>query len=185
MLEELFASGTLNLVYAGILLVSFFFALLSFIGAEIGEAFDFDFDVDGEGGIDFINISPFALAMFGATFGLAGLITRIWLDMDVTPSILWSAGLGLIIGALAQAFFLYVLSPSKSSHYRLQDDAIGREAEVIITIPSNGLGEVAFNNVSGRVKLGARSSSGKEIPSGDVVIIKRIVGRVAFVQRVE
>lgn len=185
MLEELFASGTLNLVYAGILLVSFFFALLSFIGAEIGEAFDFDFDVDGDGGLDFINISPFALAMFGATFGLSGLITRIWLEMDVTPSILWSAGLGLIIGALAQAFFLYVLSPSKSSHYRLQDDAIGREAEVIITIPSSGLGEIAFNNVSGRVKLGARSMSGKEIPSGDVVIIKRIVGRVAFVQTVE
>jgi len=182
---QLFASGTLNLVYAGILLLSFFFALLSFIGAEIGEAFDFDFDVDGEGGIDFISISPFALAMFGATFGLAGLITRIWLDMDVTPSILWSAGLGLIIGALAQAFFLYVLSPSKSSHYSLQEDAIGREAEVIITIPSSGLGEIAFNNVSGRVKLGARSVSGKEIPSGDVVIIKRIVGRVAFVQSVE
>jgi len=185
MLEELFASGTLNLVYAGILLMSFFFALLSFIGAEIGEAFDFDFDVDGDGGIDFINISPFALAMFGATFGLAGLITRIWLEMDVTPSILWSAGLGLIIGAVAQAFFLYVLSPSKSSHYSLQEDAIGREAEVIITIPSSGLGEVAFNNVSGRVKLGARSVSGEEIPSGDVVIIKRIVGRVAFVQSVD
>lgn len=185
MLEELFASGTLNLVYAGILLVSFFFALLSFIGAEIGEAFDFDFDMDGDGGFDFVNISPFALAMFGATFGLAGLITRIWLEMNVTPSVLWSAGLGLIIGALAQAFFLYVLSPSKSSHYSLQEDAIGREAEVIITIPSSGLGEVAFNNVSGRVKLGARSVSGKEIPSGDVVIIKRIVGRVAFVQRVE
>ena len=185
MLEELFASGTLNLVYAGILLVSFFFALLSFIGAEIGEAIDFDFDVDGDGGLDFINISPFALAMFGATFGLAGLITRIWLEMDVTPSILWSAGLGLIIGALAQVFFLYVLSPSKSSHYNLQEDAIGREAEVIITIPSSGLGEIAFNNVSGRVKLGARSVSGKEIPSGDVVIIKRIVGRVAFVQTVE
>lgn len=185
MLEELFASGTLNLVYAGILLVSFFFALLSFIGAEIGEAIDFDFDVDGDGGLDFINISPFALAMFGATFGLSGLITRIWLEMDVTPSILWSAGLGLVIGALAQAFFLYVLSPSKSSHYSLQEDAIGREAEVIITIPSSGLGEIAFNNVSGRVKLGARSMSGKKIPSGDVVIIKRIVGRVAFVQTVE
>lgn len=185
MLDELIASGTLNLVYAGILLVSFFFALLSFIGAEIGDAFDFDFDVDGDGGFDFINISPFALAMFGATFGLSGLITRIWLEMDVTPSILWSAGLGLVIGALAQAFFLYVLSPSKSSHYSLQEDAIGREAEVIITIPSSGLGEIAFNNVSGRVKLGARSMSGKEIPTGDVVIIKRIVGRVAFVQTVE
>lgn len=187
MLEELFASGTLNLVYATIVAVSFLFALVSLLGAEIGDALDFDLDmdVDGDAGIDLVNISPFALAMFGTTFGLVGLITRLWLEMDTIPSVLWATGLGIVIGGAAQAFFLYVLSPSKSSHYSLQEDAIGREAEVITTIPSGGMGEIAFNNVSGRVKLGARSTSGEEIAYGDVVIIKRIVGRMAFVSSVE
>lgn len=185
MLEEIFASGTLNLVYAGIVVISFLFALLSLIGAELGEAMDMALDIDGDSGLDFINVSPFALAMFGTAFGMVGLITRVWYDMEPIPSLLWAVGLGVIIGGVAQGFFLYVLSPSRSSHYKLQNDAIGRDAEVITSIPDGGLGEIAFNNVSGRVKLAARSSSGEPIPYGEVVVVKRIVGRVAFVQRVE
>ena len=182
MLDALFASGTLNLVYTIVFAISFIFALVSLIGAELGDVFDFDVDADSDGIFDFVSISPFALAMFGSIFGMVGLITRLWLEMEPIPSIIISAISGIIIGAAAQAFFLYVLSPSKSSHFSLSDDAIGREAEVIISIPPKGLGQITFNNVSGRVTLGARSSTGQEINSGDLVTIEKIVGRVAIVQ---
>lgn len=185
MLEEIFASGTLNLVYAGIVIISFLFALVSLLGAELGEALDVALDVDGDSGFDFINVSPFSLAMFGAAFGMVGLITRVWYDMAPIPSLLWATGLGFVVGAVAQVFFIYVLSPSRSSHYRLQNDAIGREAEVITSVPEGGLGEIAFNNVSGRVKLAARSATGEAVPYGEVVVIERIVGRVAYIQRAE
>lgn len=181
MIGELIASGTLNLVYAGIVVVGFLFALINLVGAEIGDALDFDLDLDGDTGVDFISVSPFSLAMFGTAFGLVGLITRVWFEMDPIPSLVWAVVLGALIGGAAQAFFLYVLSPTRSSHYRLQDNAIDREAEVITTIPADGLGEIAFNNVSGRVKLGARSVTGESIPTGNVVVIEKIVGRVAFV----
>jgi membrane protein implicated in regulation of membrane protease activity len=102
--------------------------------------------------------------------------------MEPIPSILWAAGSGILIGIAAQAFFLYVLSPSKSSHYSLEEDAIGRDAEVVITIPSEGMGQITFNNVSGRVTLGARSAAGQTIRSGEVVVIEKIVGRVALVR---
>lgn len=184
MFDELFSSGMLNLVYTIVVVVSFLYALVSLLGAEVGDALDFDLDVDADTGIDFISISPFSLAMFGTTFGLVGLITRLWLDMEPIPSVLWSAGLGLLIGALAQALFIYVLSPSRSSHFNLTDDAIGREAEVVTTIPDGGVGEIVFNNVSGRVKLGARATDGTAIPYGTVVVVKRVVGRIAFVQPV-
>lgn len=183
MLDEIFASGTLNLVYAGIVIISFLFALVSLLGAEIGESLDVALDVDGDSGFDFISVSPFSLAMFGTAFGMVGLITRIWYDMQPIPSLLWATGLGFLIGAVAQGFFIYVLSPSRSSHYSLQRDALEREAEVITSIPENGLGEIAFNNVSGRVKLAARSTAGENIGYGEVVVIKRIVGRVAYVER--
>jgi hypothetical protein len=137
MLDALFSSGTLNLVYTIVFGISFIFALISLIGAEIGDVLDFDVDADSEGIFDFVSISPFALAMFGAIFGMVGLITRLWLDMEAIPSIIWSAGSGIVIGAAAQAFFIYILSPSKSSHYSLTEDATGREAEVIITIPES------------------------------------------------
>lgn len=180
MLEELFSSGTLNLVYAGILVLSFVFAVITLIGAGVGDVLDVG--VDGDTDLDFIHISPFALAIFGSTFGLVGLVTRLWLEQGAIASVLWAAGIGLIFGALAQAAFIYILSPSKSSHYSLESDAVGREAEVIITIPGNGLGQIAYNNVSGRVNLGARSMTGQSINTGEIVKIERIVGRVAFVQ---
>lgn len=180
MIDALLSSGTLVLVYAGILALSFFFAVLTLIGGELGDLFDFSADADAD--FDFVSISPFALAVFGATFGLIGLITRMWLELETVPSVLWSGGLALAFGAAAQAFFIYILSPSKSSHFSLEADATGREAEVIITIPGNGLGQIAFNNISGRVNLGARSATGKQIRTGRLVRIERIVGRVAFVQ---
>jgi membrane protein implicated in regulation of membrane protease activity len=182
MLEVLFSSGALNIVYTLVFAISFIFALISLVGAELGDILDFDFGGEGEGSFDFVSISPFSLAMFGAVFGLVGLITRIWLEMEPIPSILWAAGSGILIGIAAQAFFLYVLSPSKSSHYSLEEDAIGRDAEVVITIPSEGMGQITFNNVSGRVTLGARSAAGQPIRSGEVVVIEKIVGRVALVR---
>lgn len=181
MLEEIFGSGLLNIVYGGAILVSFIFALVSLLGAEIGDAFDFDADVDGDTGLDFVNVSPFALAMFGATFGLIGLITRLAFEMEAMPSILWASVAGLLVGGVAQAFFIYILSPNKSSHYSLQEDAAGREAEVITSIPAEGLGEIAYVNQSGRMKLGARSSKGVPLRTGDLVVIEKIVGRVALV----
>lgn len=180
MIEELIASGTLNITYTIVVAISFVFALISLLGAEVTDALDFD--MDGDGDVGFVSISPFALAMFGAAFGLTGLITRLWLDMDNIPSILWASGMGLLVGTVAQAFFFYILSPSKSSHYRLADDGIGREAEVIITIPEDGLGTIAFDNVSGRVTLGARSATNKAIARGKFVTIERITGRVAVVR---
>ena len=143
MLEELFASGPLNIVYAIIFAISFIFALISVVGAELGDILDFDVDAESDGIFNFVSISPFALAMFGSIFGMVGLLTRLWLEMDAIPSILWSAGSGVIIGIGAQAFFIYILSPNKSSHYSLTEDAVGREVEVIISIPGDGLGQIA------------------------------------------
>lgn len=186
---EIFGDSALNCVYAVVALVSFLFAVLSLIGTEIGDALDLgadvDVDVDSEGGFDFINISPFALAVFGATFGLVGLITSVWAELTAIPSILIASGAGLLVGGLAHVLFIFVLSPSKSSHFSLEEDAVGREVEVTITIPADGRGQVAYNNVSGRVTLGARSATGEEIRSGNTVVIVKLAGRNAVVQPVD
>ena len=76
--------------------------------------------------------------------------------------------------------YVYVLSVSKSSHYSLARDEVGRSADVIISIPNEGVGTIAFDNISGRVTLGARSTTGKQIAKGSVVRVEKIVGRVAF-----
>ena len=181
MLREFLASGTLNLVYAGTVLVSFLFVLLTLIGSEVGDAFDFDIDVDTDGGFDLMSVSPFSIAMFGAAFGVTGIITRLSFMMDTVPSLLWATGVGLIFGVVAQAFMIFVLMPTKSGHFNLASDVLEREAEVIVTIPKEGLGTIAYDNVSGRVTLGARSANGEEIRRGQFVMIERVTGRVALV----
>ncbi len=184
-MQEFFSSGALNFVYAAAVLVSFVFAIVTLLGAGFGDAFDFDVDVDADSGLDFISISPFGLAMFGAAFGLTGLITRLWFDMSAGLSLLLAAVIGLIVGAAAQVLFLYVFAPSKSSHYSLTTDAVGRNAQVIVTVPSEGLGRITFDNVSGRVTLGARSATGKQIVNGQAVRIEEVTGRVALVRPVD
>jgi len=172
----------LDIVYAGIVVISFIFAFLSLIGAGLDQVFDFDLGSEGEGPFDLVGISPFSAAVFGSAFGLTGLITHNWLEMDPIPSILWATGVGIIFGGAAQVLFLYVLSPSKSSHFSLERDSIGREVEVTVTVPSDGLGQISYTNISGRVRLGARSGTGEAIQTGSLVVIKRIVGRVAIVE---
>jgi membrane protein implicated in regulation of membrane protease activity len=184
-MQDLFSSGALNFVYAAAVLVSFIFAIVTLLGAEFGDAFDFDGGVDADTGIDFISISPFGLAMFGAAFGLTGLITRLWFDMNAGLSLILAAVVGLFVGAAAQILFLYVFTPSKSSHYSLSTDAVGRNAQVIVTVPPEGLGRITFDNVSGRVTLGARSATGKKIVNGQSVRIEEVTGRVALVRPVD
>ena len=183
-MQEFLNSGPLNLTYAGVLGISFIFALITLIGSEIGDALDFDADVDGgSDGIDFANVSPFAMAMFGAAFGLTGLITRIVYEMPAVNSVFWSAIIGFVIAAGAQALFIYVLMPTTTSHVKLTDDAIGRTVDVIISIPVKGRGTIAYDNKSGRVTMAAMSNDGREISSGQAAVIEKVVGRVAHVRR--
>ena len=183
-MQEFLNSGPLNLTYAGVLGISFIFALITLIGSEVGDALDFDADVDGGDGIDFANVSPFAMAMFGASFGLTGLITRTVYEMPAINSIFWSTFIGFVIAAGAQALFIYVLMPTTTSHVKLTDDAIGRTVDVIISIPVKGRGTIAYDNKSGRVTMAAMSTDGHEISSGEAAVIEKVVGRVAHVRRV-
>jgi len=184
-MQEFFSGGALNFVYAAAVVVSFIFAIVALLGTEFGDAFTLHGGMEAETGVDFISMSPFGLAMFGAAFGLTGLITRLWFGMNAGLSLFWAALAGLLIGGLAQALFLYVFASSKSSHYSLSTDAVGRDAQVIITVPAEGLGKITFDNVSGRVTLGARSATGKQIANGQAVRIEEVTGRVALVRPVD
>jgi membrane-bound ClpP family serine protease len=186
MASEFFASGALNVIYAIILGISFLFALISLAGVGFGEIFDFDADADIDAdGIGFGAISPMAMAVFGAFFSLAGLVTSMWLGFSPIPSILVALIVGGVVGGVTQLLYVYVLSVSKSSHYSLAKDEVGRSADVIISIPNEGIGTIAFDNISGRVTLGARSTTGKQIMKGSVVRVEKIVGRVAYVRPLE
>jgi hypothetical protein len=76
---------------------------------------------------------------------------------------------------------VYLPSRGRAEEALLDFDATGRRAEVIIAIPANGLGEVAFPNGEERVNLGARSAGGQPIVAGATVVIERVTRRIAVV----
>ena len=51
MFEEFFSSGALNFVYAAAVIGSFIFAIVTLFGAEFGDAFDLDADIEAGGDV--------------------------------------------------------------------------------------------------------------------------------------
>ena len=177
---EFLQNDPLSAVYAALLAVSLLFVVLSLLGADATDALDLDVDLDIDSdGLDVPSVSGFAIASFLASFGAIGLVTKVGMGRAAVPSALSALIAGVVLGVGAQALFIYVLSPTKSSHFSLADDAIGRRADVIVSIPEGGVGKIAFDNPSGRVTLGARSTSKEPIRSGQAVIVEKVVGRVA------
>lgn len=123
----------------------------------------------------------YSLGLGAAVFGAVGLLLLLVFDVESATSILVSLGVGLIVGLIALTLLVYLPSRGKAEEALIDFDATGRRADVVISIPPNGLGEVTFRNGQERVNLGARSANGQPIGTGAVVVIERVTNRVAVV----
>jgi hypothetical protein len=126
----------------------------------------------------------YSLGLGAVVFGIVGLVARLVLRVAPGPSVLWSLGAGLLVAFIAQAVLVYLPNRNRVEEAAVAVDAEGREAQVVIPVPANGLGEVAYREGTARVNLGARSAAGQPIPQGEVVLIERVVNRVAIVRPV-
>lgn len=123
----------------------------------------------------------YSLGLSAAVFGVAGLVAHLLFHTAPATGILIALGLGLVVGFIALAILVYLPARGRVEEELIDFDATGRRAEVVITIPVNGLGEVALRQGAKHVNLGARSATGRPIPSGTMVVIERVTKRVAVV----
>lgn len=197
MFSDLFADNTLNIVYAAALLIGVVYALFLLFFQGIGEAFgdldldvgaDIDMDLDTDldaGSGEATGVSMLAIASFISSFGAFGLISVTLLNAGTVVSLLAAFFGGLVLGVLAQLFFLYILSPTVSSEIR-QTRLIGLVGEITTPIPSHGVGQIALVTQGTRVTYSARSTDEQEtFTRGTPVRVERIVGGVAFVSRLD
>ncbi len=126
----------------------------------------------------------YSLGLSAAVFGVAGLVAHLLFHTAPATGILIALGLGLVVGFIALAILVYLPARGRVEEELIDFDATGRRAEVVITIPVNGLGEVALRQGAKHVNLGARSATGRPIPSGTMVVIERVTKRVAVVSPV-
>lgn len=123
----------------------------------------------------------YSLGLGAITFGVAGLIVLLLLDLDPATGVLVALAFGMVTGLVTLGLLAGFSSSSPMDEALLKFDATGRHATVAIPIPANGLGEVTFREGGETINLGARSTSGRPIAKGAAVIIERVNRHVAVV----
>ena len=199
---------TLNCVFLFLLLAGVIWTLIVLIGGAVSgvDLPNIDIDVPGvdlPGTVDIPNIdfhvdhdisfnhgsvgvsplSPITIASFVTSFGGLGLMGTQLLRLPEVVS-LFLAGVGAVI--IAGGMFLFysrvLVAGEGSSSIRISD-VRGKQAEVIVPIPKDGLGQVAFVTRGIRTTWSARSADGKAVPRGSIVSIEAVTGNTVIVRR--
>jgi hypothetical protein len=147
-----------------------------------------DFSVDSapsfdQGSVGVSALSPITIASFITSFGGLGLVgTQLFLMPDTISLVFATAGAALIAAGMFLFYSRVLVAGEGSSAVRLADVS-GTSAEVIIPIPENGLGQVAFVARGRRATRNARSADGQPIPRGTIVTVQTVTGTMVIVSR--
>lgn len=144
--------------------------------------FHIDHDVSFDhGSVGVSPLSPITIASFVTSFGGLGLIGTQLISLPDEISLFFAAaGAALIAGGM---FFFYsrvLVAGQGSSEVRVSEFS-GKQAEVIIPIPRDGLGQVAFVARGTRTTWSARSSDGSPVPRGKIVTVQAVTGNTVIV----
>jgi len=177
---------TLGLFYAGLFAVGVVYALLTTVFGWIA---DHDFGglhadgVDGAGEIDQPHpISGTVLATFITGFGGGGTIAHYLLEWPLLGGLLAATVTGVVLAGTAFAALELLFSRTQAGSEFRDDDLVGRTAEVITTIPAQGIGEIAYLVKGQRIRSAARAVGDEAVRKGTLVEIERMLGAVAHVR---
>jgi len=188
---------TLNCVFFFMLMAGIIWTTIVLIGGAVAGVDLPDMDVDiphidlhvdhgvsfDHGSVGVSPLSPITIASFVTSFGGLGLISTQLLRIPDTIS-LFLAAVGASVIA-AGMFFLYgkvLIAGQGSSEVRMAEIS-GQSAEVIVPIPKDGLGQVAFVARGARTTWSARADDGKPISRGTIVTIRSVTGNTMIVSR--
>jgi membrane protein implicated in regulation of membrane protease activity len=158
---------------------------------HIGGGFDASHDVSGHvdaagdqnsGTIHFSPMSPVVIAMFVTAFGATGMICLKYFKLSALASLPIAAGVGFFVAALTFYFFVMLFRKTQGSSESQISQMVGKEAEVITSIPAEGFGEIAYISKGSRYTAPARAILNREIKTHTVVRIDKIVGNSFFVK---
>lgn len=167
-----------SLITGGFLILLMLLSLLGGLDLD----FDVDADVEGDAGAGGLGIIKGGLTFISVTSWVIKLIL-------VANMELWVAiAIGVISGVVAvwilTLLFKTLLRSQENVNWKITD-AVYQEAQVYLRIPVGGSGivTVAVNNVSRELK--AKSSSKKEIKTGEVVLVTDTEGEYVIVEPVK
>lgn len=126
-------------------------------------------------------LSPTVISAFVASFGGAGLLFR-QLIGDVPALHVPLAGATAAAMGVGTAYLIWKITSSLDSNRLARlSDVVGTLAEVTVSVPKQGMGEIAYVSAGTRQTLSAKSADGGEYKQGSRVKVLRIADHVAYV----
>ncbi len=126
--------------------------------------------------------NPLAMALFTFSFGAGGLVSLKY-QISPVPSYVQACAVGLLFTWFVQKLMDWVISKLDTGTCDTVSDAIGMIAEVSVSIPSNGTGEVVLVLGQCRRNYPARAfDSYAELRRGSKVVIVENEGKIFFVE---
>lgn len=176
--------------------VLFIFRLiLQFVGGDADVDGDIDIDVDMDGDIDadtggdsdvsFRLLSLQGVTSFGLMFGLVGLAMMRQSGQDAVRALAVATAAGLATVWLMKWIFNKAKVLQSSGNIKMKN-AIGKEGDVYLTIPSHGTGKARVS-VQNHLKVwDATTDNNQEIKTGERVRVTGVVsGNVLIVEKID
>lgn len=174
---------TLGLIYAALFGIGVVYALLTTVFGWIADHDFGNLHVDGAGQVDQPHpISGTVLATFVTGFGGGGTIAHYLMDWPLLGGLAAATVTGLVLAGAAFGVLELLFSRTQAGSEFQADDVVGRTAEVITTIPAEGVGEIAYLIKGQRARSAARAVGDQAIRKGTLVEIERMLGAVAHVR---
>jgi hypothetical protein len=181
---------TIGIFYVSLLVLGFLYSVISLLAgwiSDVGGHFHLDLgghDVPGHADTGHLGpISGTTVATFVTGFGGGGVIGHYWLRWPLLGSLGLAVGSGVVVAAAAYAILDFIFRETQAGSEFAVGETVGRDAEVIVSIPEGGVGEVAYIMRGQREQSSARAVDGALIPKGSAVIIERVSGPTAYVRR--
>jgi hypothetical protein len=150
----------------------FLFLLISFLVGDLFEMIGFDFGTDLDAGHDFGVFDSRVISMFLTAFGGFGVIGVSLGYGAVGSSIAGLLG-GFVFGTIVFYFGKFLYSQQSTSSVSMED-LIGRDAQVVVSIKPNQLGQISCRIGEENVEKLARTIGEEEIRAGQIVRIDSI-----------
>ncbi len=163
-------------VFLIIAAVGFGFLFVSLVFGEIFELLGFDLHTGdfgaADGGHGFIDSR--VASVFVTAFGGFGAI-GVWSGMNTLVSSMLGIAGGVALALVVSLFGKFLLSQQASSSVSSKQ-LVGRTAQVVITIPAGGVGQISCRIGEERLEKLARTADGVELKHGALVRIDDIAG---------
>jgi len=183
-----FAGLSAFAVFLGIASIGFLILVVSFVSGELFEhgdlaGHDADFHGDVHGGPGVSIFSTRILSVFVTAFGGFGAI-GIHLGHSTEVSTAMGVAGGLVFATIIYLFASFLFSQQASSEVRVSD-LVGVVAQVSVSIPKAGVGQVRCTLGESVVEKIARSHDGEPVAVNTLVKIEAVVGETVVVRRAE